>query len=155
MSPTKIDLHDETTYIINLLQHNAANKNIQIINETGEGIFVNSDVNILNSTLQNLISNAIKFTKPGGKITISAIISRENVELTVADTGVGISKDDFEKLFMIDTQHSTLGTDRESGTGLGLIICKELIEMQGGKIRAKSILGEGTSFTITLQPFNE
>ena len=156
LSLTKIDLYDEVLYNINLLQRNAANKNIQIINETQQGTYAKSDINIFNSTIQNLISNAIKFTKPGGRITISSDVNSQGfIELTVSDTGVGISEDDLAKLFRIDTQHSTLGTERESGTGLGLIICKELMEMQGGKIHVKSKPGEGTAFTITLQHISE
>ena len=153
MNLTKLELHDEIEYTINLLQNNAANKNIQIINITSKGMFVNSDANILNSTLQNLLSNAIKFTKPHGMIFVSALKKDEFVELIVKDTGIGISEEDLKNLFRIDKRHSTPGTEMEMGTGLGLIICKELIELQGGTIRVKSQLGKGTEFTITLQSF--
>ncbi len=151
----KIELNYEVSYNINLLQRNAANKNIQIINNTAKDIQIKSDTNIFNSTLQNLISNAIKFTKPGGKIVIFSIKKEDTVELTVSDTGVGIPEEEQKKLFRIDTQHSTMGTEKESGTGLGLIICKELIEMQGGKIWVKSKVGEGTAFTVTFKLFKD
>lgn len=151
MNLTKLELHDEIEYSISLLQNNATNKNIQIINDTDKGIFVNSDANILNSTLQNLISNAIKFTKPFGKVTISSVKKNNIVELIVKDTGVGISGEDLGNLFRIEQRHSTPGTEKEMGTGLGLIICKELIEIQGGTIGVKSKLGEGTEFTVSLQ----
>ncbi len=151
MNLIKIELHDEIEYIVGLIQNNATKKNIQIINETSSGIFVNSDANILNSTLQNLISNAIKFTNHNGLVTISAVKKGKVVDLTVKDNGVGIPKENLEKLFRIDTRHSTPGTEMEPGTGLGLIICKELIEIQGGTISVKSIPGMGTEFTVTLQ----
>ena len=77
------------------------------------------------------------------------------VAVTVYDNGIGIHEDDLTKLFRIDTQHSTLGTAKESGTGLGLIICKELIEKQGGTIKVESKLGEGSSFTFTLLTFKD
>ena len=151
MNLMKIELHDEIEYIISLIQNNAAKKNIQIINETAKGIIVNSDVNILNSTLQNLISNAVKFTNPDGKVIISAVKKGNVVELMVKDNGVGISEENLGKLFRIDIRHSTPGTEMESGTGLGLIICKELIEIQGGTISVKSKPGRGTEFIVTLQ----
>jgi PAS domain S-box-containing protein len=152
---TKIELYEAILYVLNLLSRNSANKDIHIINETVPDVFVYSDVNILHSTLQNLISNAIKFTGYGGEIKISAKIDDKFVSVTVSDNGIGIHEDDLVKLFRIDTQHSTLGTAKESGTGLGLIICKELIEKQGGTIRVESKLGEGSSFMFTLLSFKD
>ncbi|MHB1687848.1 MAG: hybrid sensor histidine kinase/response regulator [Ignavibacteriaceae bacterium] len=151
LKPTKIELYYEVQYNINLLQPNAIAKNIQILNEVSKNIEVLSDTNAFNSVLQNLISNALKFTKPGGKIKITAEVSGNFAELTVSDTGVGIPEEIITSLFRIDTQHSTLGTEKESGTGLGLIICKELVEMQGGKIWVKSKKDEGSAFTLTFQ----
>ena len=155
MNLKKIELYDDIEYSISLLQNNAANKNIRIINNTVKGIFVNSDANILNSTIQNLISNAIKFTKSFGKVTISSVKRDKVVELIVKDNGVGIPEEDLDNLFRIEKRHTTPGTEKEMGTGLGLIICKELIEMQGGTIGVKSKLGEGTEFTVTLQQYLE
>ncbi len=150
INPTSIELYEEILYIINILKQNADNKNIKLINTSTQNIFVLSDINILTSTLQNLISNAIKFTRPGGEIKISSEKENEFVKVTVTDNGVGISEDNLQKLFRVDTQVSTLGTEKETGTGLGLVICKELIERQGGKIWVKSKLGEGSSFMFTL-----
>ena len=152
---TKIELYEAILYVINLITRNAANKNIHIINETVPEVYVYSDVNILHSTLQNLISNAIKFTAYGGEIRITSKIEGEFIAVTVKDNGVGIHDEDINKLFRIDTQHSTLGTAKESGTGLGLIICKELIEKQGGTIKVESKWGEGSSFTFTLLIFKD
>jgi PAS domain S-box-containing protein len=151
----KVDLYEAVLYVINLLIRNATNKDITIINETEKDTFVYSDSNILNSTLQNLISNAIKFTHSGGEIRISSKIEDGFIAVSVSDNGIGIHEDDLKKLFRIDTQHSTFGTAKETGTGLGLIICKELIEKQGGTIIAESKLGEGSSFIFKLLIFKD
>ncbi len=155
LKPVSIDLQEELLYNINLLRENATKKDIKIINEINESISVTTDLNILNSTIQNLISNAIKFTFPGGEIKISAISSGNFIELSVSDTGTGIKKEDLDKLFRIDTQYTTQGTDRESGTGLGLTICKELLEKQGCDIWVESEPGKGSKFTFTLRKSQE
>jgi PAS domain S-box-containing protein len=150
---TNVELYEAVLYVLNLLNRNIASKDIHIVNETVPEVYVYSDANILHSTLQNLISNAVKFTGYGGEIRISAKAEGEFIAVTVSDNGVGIREDDLVKLFRIDTQHSTLGTAKESGTGLGLIICKELIEKQGGTIKVASKWGKGSSFTFTLVSF--
>ncbi|MHB8854845.1 MAG: sensor histidine kinase, partial [Ignavibacteriaceae bacterium] len=147
----QIDLYYDVQYNINLLQPNANTKGLRIVNEVDKTIEVLADTTAFNSVLQNLISNAIKFTKSGGEIKIISEVNNGFAELTVTDNGIGIPEDILPDLFRIDSQHSTLGTEKESGTGLGLIICKELVEMQGGKIWVKSKVDEGTSFTFTLQ----
>ncbi len=155
LKPVKADLQEEILYNINLLNGNASKKNIKLVNEINDTLLVYTDLNILNSTLQNLITNAIKFTNTGGEIRIRSEEAGENIEVTVCDTGIGISEEDMGKLFRIDTQHTTIGTDRESGTGLGLTICKELLEKQGGKIWVKSEVGKGSSFTFTIHKYKE
>ncbi len=150
LQPVSLDLYEEILYVINLLQRNALNKNIKLINLVDENVMVKSDVNILHSTLQNLISNAIKFTLKGGEIKITAERDVEFVSVSVIDNGVGIAEKDIQKLFRIDAQHSTFGTEKEAGTGLGLIICKELIQRQGGNIWVESEVGKGSNFTFTL-----
>ncbi len=147
---TKNNLYSEVHYNVNLLTPYAMSKNINLTCEVDKDIEVYSDSNAFNSVLQNLISNAIKFTKKGGKIKIASEVKEKFVELTISDTGVGIPDDIIPLLFRIDSQHSTLGTEKESGTGLGLVICKELVEKQGGKIWVKSKKDHGTSFTFTL-----
>ena len=144
------DLYEEILYVFNLLQRNASDKNIKLINEVNENMKVISDINILHSTLQNLISNAIKFTPRHGEIKITAEKDVEFVSVSVIDSGVGIAENDIQKLFRIDAQHSTAGTEREVGTGLGLIICKEFIQRQGGNIWVESEVGKGSTFTFTL-----
>ncbi len=155
LQPVITGLYEEVLYVFNLLQRNASNKEIKLTNTVNEGMKVMSDVNILHSTLQNLISNSIKFTPRSGEIKIVAEKDVEFVSVSVIDNGIGISEDDIQKLFRIDTQHSTPGTEREAGTGLGLVICKELIQRQGGNIWVESEAGKGSTFTFTLPVANE
>jgi len=150
LDKTKIDLYEEVLYVINLLKRNADEKQITIVNEIVENTFVYSDANALNSVLQNLLSNAIKFTNRNGEIKISAVTKDKHIEITVADNGVGMTKEVLLNLFRIDVHHSSTGTENEIGTGFGLIITKELIEKQGGKISVKSQKSVGTSITFTL-----
>jgi signal transduction histidine kinase len=105
---------------------------------------------MLNTILRNLISNAIKFTYSGGKISIDSVATDNFVKVSVADTGTGMTEDSMEKIFRIDTKYTTPGTNEEKGTGLGLILCKELVEKQGGEISVSSELDKGTIFTFTL-----
>ena len=100
--------------------------------------------------LRNLISNAIKFSHPGGEIFVSAEQNPNEILVSVKDGGVGITREDMTKLFRIDTNHTTLGTNREKGTGLGLLLCKEFIEKHGGKIWVESEEGKGSTFYFTL-----
>jgi two-component system, sensor histidine kinase and response regulator len=112
-----------------------------------------ADSNMVSAVFRNLISNAIKFTRPGGFITLSSRISGDFNEFTVEDNGVGIQKKDLEKLFRIDTKLYTKGTAEESGTGLGLILCKEFIEKNSGTIHVESEPGKGSRFIFTLPAF--
>jgi signal transduction histidine kinase len=102
------------------------------------------------TVIRNLVSNAIKFTNEGGQVTVSAGPRGELVELTVADNGLGMAEEDMAKLFRLDTRHSTPGTANEKGTGLGLILCKEMVERNHGRIEVDSELGTGTTFRLTL-----
>ncbi len=100
--------------------------------------------------IRNLISNAIKFTPESGSVTLSAQVARQQVKVSITDTGVGMSPEVVSKLFRIDTKHSTKGTADEKGTGLGLILCKEFIEKNGGRIGVESEPGKGSVFFFTL-----
>ena len=149
--PEKINLSESVDSNISLLNQNALIKNIELINQVQNNNFVFADLNMLQSVIQNLISNAIKFTRPNGKVIISSETRNNHVEISVKDTGVGMSKDVLENLFRIDKHHSTLGTSQEKGTGLGLIICKELIEKNEGEIWIESETNKGSKFTFTLK----
>jgi signal transduction histidine kinase len=135
---------------LTVLQDNAARKGIKLKREGDRDAQVYADRNMINSVLQNLISNAIKFTEHGGEITVSSHADAHTVEISVSDTGIGISPENLEKLFRIDVNHSTVGTDDEEGTGLGLVLCKEMIEKHEGHIWAESEPGRGSTFHFTL-----
>lgn len=147
----KLNLFEEVKTAIILLKGNAKIKEIEIINDVFNDCNILADEYMLSTILRNLISNAIKFTTDNGKITISSKIINDYVLLSVKDTGVGISEIDLPKLFRIDITHSTLGTGKEKGTGLGLILCKELVEKMNGQIEVNSTIGIGSEFIIKLQ----
>lgn len=133
------------------LYHTVATaKNIEIINNVTEEIKVYSDSNLINTVLRNLINNAVKFSNTNGKITISVDSNIKNYQVNVTDTGVGMSELVVDNLFNLDFNTTTLGTDNEKGTGLGLIVCKEFVKLLGGEIWAVSELGKGTTFSFTI-----
>ncbi len=105
---------------------------------------------MLNTVIRNLISNALKFTPEGGTVTIEAKPGLKLVEVWVSDTGVGMDAVNIGKLFKIGEHHSTLGTAEEKGTGLGLIMCKEMVVKNGGQIWVESELQKGTTIKFTL-----
>jgi signal transduction histidine kinase len=149
--PTPLDLRYLAKQNLELFQPNAAQKQITLHNAIIEPITVYADVNMVNTIIRNLCSNAIKFTPSGGTVTISATQTDDHeVEIAVADTGIGIKPDDLPKLFQIDTKYKRLGTDHEKGTGLGLILCKEFVEKHHGKIWVESTVDQGTTVRYTL-----
>jgi signal transduction histidine kinase/ligand-binding sensor domain-containing protein len=149
--PQKYRLSEEINYVIMLLKTTADEKEIEIkFDNFDEDIFVNADIRMLHTILRNLVTNAIKFTKKEGLIQIQTGTDAENAIIKVIDNGVGISQDNLEKIFRIDSQHTTAGTNKERGTGLGLILSKEFVEKHGGKIWAESIEGKGSTVTFTI-----
>jgi signal transduction histidine kinase len=146
----KVQLIQEISDVIALVEIQAVNKEIEIINSITNDVFVDADKNMLATILRNLISNAIKFTKPKGTIKISSTIIANFVEITVKDSGIGISKSDIKNLFSIEVKNSNIGTANEQGSGLGLILCREFVEKHGGKIWVNSSMGEGSEFKFTL-----
>lgn len=149
-NPEKINLKIELFDVLSLLEIQAINKEIRLQNNMNEDIYVNADSNMVTAILRNLISNAIKFTNPQGLVEINSKVINGFVEITVKDNGVGIPKNEIEKLFKIDEKYSNLGTLNEQGSGLGLILCKEFVEKHGGNINVKSIENEGSEFIFTL-----
>jgi PAS domain S-box-containing protein len=145
-----IQLNKVVSEISAQLMLNINKKGIHLKSKIPDSAHVASDTNMLAIALRNLIANAIKFTPKDGTITLSAKEDKDFVEITVADTGVGIPPENMAKLFRLDTSFSTEGTNREKGTGLGLILCKEFIEKNGGKIWVESEPGEGSRFIFTL-----
>jgi signal transduction histidine kinase len=130
----------------------ARRKNITLNLELDRPYSVNCDLRMTETVFRNLISNALKYTYPNGKVEISArSVSNGDIEVSVKDTGIGMSKDLISRLFIVNEQVSRKGTDGESSSGLGLLICKEFVELQGGKIWAESEEGNGSTFYFTLK----
>jgi len=142
--------------IIILLNNMAEKKSITIINNLPEDKFVFADKDMFETVLRNLITNAIKFTKKGGIIEIDAALSlyqktdSKIVELYVKDNGVGMNKEKQNNLFTISKNISTHGTENESGTGLGLLLCKEFVEKHEGNIWVESEEEKGSTFYFTI-----
>lgn len=111
---------------------------------------VYADESLSITTLRNLFTNAIKFSHPDGKITLSTLVNKNFIEISITDSGIGIDSENLISIFKFDSNYSGRGTWNETGTGLGLNLCKEFVEKQGGKIWAESELGKGSKFTFTL-----
>ena len=149
----EINLKELADKVVELYSEDAQKKGLNLDTSLIKNCIFPADENTFSTVLRNLVSNAIKFSKEGDNISINC--KRENGQLTVlvSDTGIGMSQEDVDKLFRIDIHHSSIGTANERGTGLGLILCKELIEKNNGKISVDSKLGKGTTFSISL-PLN-
>lgn len=136
--------------IIDLYEDSANQKQLELIINIKEDILVYADKYMIDTIVRNFVSNSIKFTKPGGKITIKGMINGDNAEVSVTDTGIGISQEDQKNLFRIDEQTRRDGTANEKGTGLGLILCKEFIEKNNGVLWVESEEGKGSRFSFTV-----
>ena len=148
--PVNLNLYDIVNKIIEISNQSAMKKKISVSNNVDPGAFVYADVNMLRSVIQNLITNAIKFTPREGRVIVSSTVKDGFVEVSIQDTGIGIKPEKSSKLFNFNTIFTTNGTDGEKGTGLGLPLCKEFIEMHGGKIWVESESGKGSKFKFTL-----
>jgi signal transduction histidine kinase len=149
-NPVHFDIVSLIREVTLLLKDTAEQKSIILENTLPANVHITADKEMISTVLRNLISNALKFTPTGGKILISAVTGQNEVTIIVQDNGVGISKDRIDKLFNITESYSTPGTQKEKGTGLGLILCKEFIEKNNGKIWVESEVGIGSSFCISL-----
>ena len=148
--PKKQSLSDICSTIFENLNLTASTKNITIDYSTLNGTHIYADKDMIHAVLRNLVSNAIKFTNYGGAINIYAKQNNLNIEITISDNGIGISRNVVSKLFDISHKISTKGTANEKGTGLGLLLCKEFIEKHNGKIWVESKLGKGSDFKFTI-----
>ncbi len=150
LNPTTLMLKEITNDAISLLKENANKKRITIANNIPDELNIKADSEMLNTIIRNLLSNAIKFTPSNGKIELNAVEEKNHVEISVKDNGKGISKENLSKLFKLDSSYSTPGTEKEEGTGLGLILCKEFVEKHGGTISVESELNKGSIFSFTI-----
>ena len=149
-NPEPFDLNELIGNVELLLKDSLTQKSIAWIAHLMPDIRIRADKEMLSTVMRNLISNAIKFTRPGGTITLSTAIRSHKLIITVADNGVGMSPDRLKKLFRINESTSTPGTQNEKGTGFGLILAQEFIGKHGGKILVKSQPGSGSTFSIVL-----
>jgi len=149
-SPEIIDVGEITKEVVQLNAQNAVQKNIKIKSSVIPGTKAFADENMVKTVLRNLISNGIKFTKSGGEIKLGAEQANGMVIYSVADNGIGIKDEDIDKLFRIDINPRSIGNSAEKGTGLGLILCKEFVEINGGEIWAESKWREGTTFKFKM-----
>ena len=142
---------------ITFLNPSAEQKQIQFIASVADDAIAYVDLNMIDTVLRNLLSNALKFSKPEGTVEISVVPRGSWNEILVRDRGIGIPVEAFSKLFRIDTSFKRVGTANEAGTGLGLIICKEFVERHGGTLRVESEVGKGSvfSFTVPKEPVQE
>jgi len=148
--PQILNFRDICNNIFEVLKPNADAKNITIDFSTGDHINVFADVDMFKAVLRNLVSNAIKFTNAGGTISITANQTDSNITISVSDNGIGIAPHNLMKLFEMAEVSTTKGTAEETGTGLGLLLCKEFVEKHGGKIWVESEVGKGSDFKFTL-----
>ncbi len=149
-NPEKIEFNQDMSNILELFEENAKIKNIILQNDIKDDLILKADRNMLRTMIHNLVSNAIKFTNSGGKVIISSKISNGFTEISVSDNGVGIPKEYITRLFSLDSNITTKGTAKEKGTGLGLLLCKEMMDMHKGKINVESESGFGTTFKLIL-----
>lgn len=149
-NPEKILFSEVIQEIITLSKTIAKSKNITLECSCSDNLEIFADVNMLNTVVRNLISNAIKFTNIGGHIKVCAELKQNHVEITISDNGIGINKEKCSELFSITSNTTTLGTADENGSGLGLVLCKEFIQKNNGDIWVESEENKGSNFIFTL-----
>lgn len=154
--PEKISLNRVLLRSIEPITESARLKNISVRLEIPQNFFIECDLKMTETIFRNLVSNALKFTHPGGSVVISAKpVSQDWIRVSVKDSGIGMTRDMVQRLFQINEQVSRTGTEGESSSGLGLIICKEFIERQGGEISAESEVSQGSTFHVKLKQVNQ
>jgi len=156
-TPVTFELNESVREVLVQIGSLSERKQVKIKNNIQNAEVITADQNMIQTIFRNLISNAIKFSRPGGLIVLDATFDKSTNKtlITITDQGVGITEENRSKLFDIKTHQSTKGTMQESGTGLGLLICKEFIEKHGGNIHVNSTIGEGTQIIFDLPSFRE
>jgi len=150
-NPALIELLPVVREGAEMMEEPAKNKNITIEIDISENIAVLADNNILQTIIRNLVSNAVKFTLPGGRVILKAEINDDSsVEVSVGDTGIGMSREILDSLFKPGSNTGRKGTEGESSSGLGLIVCNDFVNMLGGKLEIESEQGKGSRFFFSL-----
>jgi len=149
-NPEVYDISEEIEYAVDVLRATALKKNIEMTNRVIHHTMVKADKNMVRSILQNIISNALKFTMGGGSVFIDAFPKGDFIEFIIRDTGIGMSAEELGMLFRIDISFTHKGTAQETGTGLGLILCKELVQKNMGELSVSSEVNKGSAISFTL-----
>ena len=152
--PTQIDLLSITRENIELINRKIDQKQIRLKIDIDDNCIAFADENMIKTVVRNLLSNAVKFTPANGCIKLSARCNNQFIHYSVIDSGIGIKEAHIKNLFKVDYHHITPGLDNEKGSGLGLILCKEFIEKNGGNIKINSTINKGTSVVFTLKKYN-
>lgn len=150
--PINFELKQSSKIVCDVLKSLALNKKIDLIDRIPEGVKVNADINMITSVLQNLVSNALKFTPTDqqGQVILTAEAEDELVRISVQDTGLGMTEEQMQNLFKPNLTVSVKGTDNEKGAGLGLVLCKRFVDLNHGQIYVDSKEGQGTTFSVLL-----
>ena len=150
INPTEFDITPLVQNQVQLFERQASDKELQLLNEIHHSLFVFADKNMIDLVLRNLVANAIKFCSKDCKIIITGRQLTDRIEISVIDDGKGIEAENIEKIFQSKERYSTLGTNREKGTGLGLMLCKDFVEKNNGQIGVESEVNVGSKFWFTL-----
>jgi len=149
-TPSIVDLSELASRTSELLGPVGKQKSVTVHNEIAEGLHGFGDLNMVDTVIRNLTNNAVKFTPEGGSVSILAETDESTVTIKICDTGVGVPAERLDTLFLLDKGSTTNGTQGEKGSGLGLILCRDMVEKNGGKIWAESEEGKGSTFCFTL-----
>ncbi|MBR5982879.1 MAG: tetratricopeptide repeat-containing sensor histidine kinase, partial [Bacteroidales bacterium] len=153
-NPVDLNLTEVIKNVARLIEINAIEKNVRIVTDVPDGCIVYADKNMLETVLRNLLSNAIKFSHLNSEIHVSVTDSGEMYSVSVLDKGVGIPKDMIKDLFSVGAVKTTVGTNGETGNGLGLVVCDQMVRKNGGKISVESEVGKYSKFIFTIRKAN-
>ncbi len=154
-NPTRIKLNKLFQEKFDLYRNIAESKGISLDYQIPETLIAFADINLLETILRNLINNAIKFTHEGGNIQIKASLHADVIKISVTDSGIGMTEKQMESLFIFEKTKTTQGTNGESGSGLGLLLCKDFVERNKGTISVESQEEKGSTFSFTLPSFTQ
>lgn len=155
MIPEKLDVHELVEQTLRLLKLGSEYKKIELSNNVPLDTFAFADNNMIKTVLRNLLSNAIKFTPVAGAIHINSRLEEDSIVVEVQDNGNGISKEDIQKILNPNEHFSKLGTEKEPGTGLGLVLCQSFVQKNGGDLKIKSDVGQGSTFYFDIPLYTE
>ena len=152
--PVRFNLSNLIQENINLHKLLAEKKGIMLLSQENDEVYAYGDRDMINSVIRNLMTNAVKFTDKDKSVEVRVQTKKQNIEVSIVDEGIGIPEENLGRLFRIDEKFKSTGTAGEKGTGLGLIICREFVEKNGGEITVESTPGQGTTFSFTIPTAN-